>query len=317
MQSGTTIDIIGRCGLVGLVLLAVIALGSTAWESPVNLDTGLVSNAVPVTCTGPGNTNCCSSNAICFYMTPDGSDANDGTSEADGVATLSRVQQLIQEYGPINTHIEVRIKKGIYRQAAAVQWTYYTPGYSVSFMPSDYKWGVWGSFEARPVFSGEASDDSNWFEFVVGRGEWTRLAFYYLEVRNYARGGILLSGGSSNPPKWNGYNSVYGMYFSHLGMKWAHGPDGYAGVFLVNSRNNFIENNHFVHLENGVGTEAGSIHAVYMKNWASNNVIRGNRMSYVAGDPVRVRNESNDNDIYDNVLDLLVRMASTVTFTRM
>ena len=143
MQSGTTLNIIGGCSLAGLVLLAAIALGSTGWESPANLDTGSVSNAVKVTCTGPGNTNCCSSNAIRFYMKPDGSDHNHGTSEADAVTTLSQVQQLIkdydQEYGPINTHIEVRIKNGTYLQTAAVQWTYYTPGDYVSFMPSDYK----------------------------------------------------------------------------------------------------------------------------------------------------------------------------------
>lgn len=85
MQSGTTINIIGGCSLAGLVLLAGIALGSTGWESPVNLETGSLSDAVTVACTGPGNTNCCSGNAICFYMTPDGSDAkNDGTSEKMG-----------------------------------------------------------------------------------------------------------------------------------------------------------------------------------------------------------------------------------------
>jgi hypothetical protein len=79
VQSGTTINLIGGRSLAGHVLLAVIGLGSAGWASPVNLDTRLVSNAVPVTCTGPGNTNCCSSNAICFYMTPDGSDDNHGT----------------------------------------------------------------------------------------------------------------------------------------------------------------------------------------------------------------------------------------------
>ena len=81
MQSGTTLNIIGGCSLAGLVLLAAIALASTGWESPANLDTGSISNAVTLTCTGPGNTNCCSSNAICFYMKPDGSDHNHGTSE--------------------------------------------------------------------------------------------------------------------------------------------------------------------------------------------------------------------------------------------
>lgn len=181
-----------------------------------------------------------------------------------------------------------------------MKWTYYTPGYYVSFMPSDYKWGGWGSFEGRPVFWGLGSEDSNWFELFAGPGEWTRLAFYYLEVRNYGRGGIVLEGRSS-PGKWNGYNYVYGMYFRYLGTKWASGAGGYAGVFLVNSRNNVIKNNHFVHLEN-VGENQGGIHAVYMKNWATNNLIRDNSMSYISGDAVRVRNESNDNDIRANVL---------------
>ena len=151
------------------------------------------------------------------------------------------------------------------------------------------------------MFSGSGSEDRNWFELLAGPGEWTQLAFYYLEVCNYARGGIVLEGRSS-PGKWNGYNSVYGMYFSDLGTKWASGVSGYAGVWLVNWRNNFIKNNHFVHLENEVGENHGAIHAVYMKNWASNNLIRDNRMSYISGDPVRVRNESNDNDMRANVL---------------
>ena len=101
-----------------------------------------------------------------------------------GLVGLVAGKDYDQEYGPINTHIEVRIKNGTYLQTAAVQWTYYTPGYYVSFMPSDYKWGGWGSFEARPVFSGSGSEDSNWFELLAGPGEWTQLAFYYIEVSN-------------------------------------------------------------------------------------------------------------------------------------
>jgi hypothetical protein len=117
-----------------------------------------------------------------------------------------------------------------------MEWTYYIPGYYVSFMPSDYKWGAWGSFEGRPEFWGLGSD-SYWCTLLAGPVEWTRLTFYYLEVSNYARGGIVPEGRSS-PGKWNGYNSVYGMYFSYLGTKYASGAGGYAGVFLVNSRNN-------------------------------------------------------------------------------
>ena len=65
-----------------------------------------------------------------------------------------------------------------------------------------------------------------------------------------------------------------------------------------------FENNTFAHLENGdvrgSNFGPGLMHAVYLRDGSSRNVVRGNDMRHISGDPVRVSNAANDNVIEKN-----------------
>jgi hypothetical protein len=243
------------------LLLFITPIGGSLFTKPPQSVTAEPSPEV--ICRGGAGVDCCSTIADCFYVSPDGNDGNDATSEARAVATLSGVHKLINPQ-TMTRPIEVRIKQGTYYTNGTVEWRKYHPTYAISFMPSDYAYGAWGSFAGRPVFDGEGAA-AHWFGFLQRDkpGEATNLRFYYLKVINYSNG-IVLEGHPTNAARWNGFNKVYGIYFYRLGSKWSTEYEGRGGVFLVNSRNNNIRNNHFVELEN-VGGEQGGIHAVYIR----------------------------------------------------
>ncbi len=253
--------------------------------------------------------NCCSSDAICYYIAPEGSDDNiedvtTGRSYQTALKTLEGAQMAILrdwELGIILENIEVRIKGGTYFQKEQIAWTTHWPDRVIRFMPADYKFGSWGSFSDSPVFDGKGSNNAwFWLNTRQSAGANTNLQFYYLEVKNYVRGALVFEGHPEYQKRWNGNNYLYGMSFHNLGNKYGSEGTGYAGVFLVNSRSNTIRNCHFVNLINS--TEPGNIHAVYMKSWSSNNLIKENRMENISGDPIRVRHGSNDNDIRANIM---------------
>jgi hypothetical protein len=94
------------------------------------------------------------------------------------------------------------------------------------------------------------------------------------------------------------------MVFRGLGSKHASAGVGYGAIDLVNSRNNVIQDNKFVNLENVGGRgEAALIHGVYLSHQSTGNRISGNHFYRISGDPVRTRNGSNENKIYDNIFE--------------
>lgn len=167
-------------------------------------------------------------------------------------------------------------------------------------MPSDYGFGWWGSFLELPVFEGGQTTNDYWFYFYQGNGGPSNLHFYYLKVRGYRIGGVALDGPSKT--NWNGSNYFRGNYFHELGSLYkANGPTpGYAGIALVRSRNNLLQSNHFVDLENPAGSEQAYIHGVYMRDEANWNRIENNAFINISGDPIRVRNYSNGNTVQYN-----------------
>ena len=313
----------GRFGFAFFIpFAAVAALACSAFGGDVESDIGRTQQQLTFSCLNDdkGDEICCTDGRKCFYM-KEGAGACTGTrdaqSYAQAVGTLEDVEQCIEQYvddegGSISEHIEVRIKKGTYHEQ--VEWSYYTPGYYTFFIPADYKYGGWGSFDKRPVFDGEHSR-SYMMNFLKGpgsaTGEFTRLAFYYLDIRNYLNEGIIIylrSGscdGALSTSRWSGYNYFYGNYFYNIGrvkLSILSSVEGQAGIFLCSSNYNTIKNNHFVNLINLPPSDPLAIHAVYIKTNSSNNLIRDNVMTNISGAPIRIRDNSNDNDIRANVL---------------
>jgi hypothetical protein len=246
------------------------------------------------------------------YLDPQGSDGNAGTAPERAVRSLAAAQRVIGAARP-RTDVEVRIKQGVY-VAPPTEWTAYVPGHTITFLPLDYEFGEErDGISGRPVFRG---DGRRGFWFRAGQppagppGN-TRLGFYFLQVEDYSAGGIAFDGGAAlagrPAPAAAGPdgNTVYGMVFRTLGSRHVRSGVGYGAIDLINSDNNTIQNSTFEYLENiGDSSEEALIHGVYLSHHSSNNLINGNRFYRISGDPIRTRDESNQNRIFNNTFKL-------------
>jgi hypothetical protein len=268
------------------------------------LATVLASLATPVVAANAGS--------VCrLYLSSTGSDANDGKTVATAVRTVARAQQLLKALAPTND-VEIRIKQGTY-VAPQTDWDFFVPGRTVSFMPIDYEVGEDASgIAGRPVLRGNGTAGV-WLHVRLPAGHpggATNLRFYYLHVERYSSGGLVLNGGVTTNasglrvPASAGlnHNTVYGMMFLDLGSKHAPASAGYSGLTPQNSSDNYIRNNHFVRLEN-TGDDAALVHGIYLAHWSRRNTVVSNRFESISGAPMRVRNDSNDNNISGNVFE--------------
>ncbi|MCZ4607000.1 right-handed parallel beta-helix repeat-containing protein [Streptomyces sp. Lzd4kr] len=240
-----------------------------------------------------------------IHMSSTGSDAGYGTRQATAIRSLRRAQEILRSLQP-DRDVEIRIAPGTYPSAPLV-WTYFQSGHTISLMPADYEPGdPVSGIAGRPVFQGGGA--GFWFDARLPSGHpggTIGMRFYYLRVEGYSYGGIRFHGGTEEKlgllrPRGQGLNgnTVYGMDFRDMGSMHA-GTHGYGGIDLVNSSANTIRNNHFSRLENDGGGQ-GLIHGVYLAHHSKQNVIAHNRFTDVTGAPLRTRNDSNDNDFYDN-----------------
>jgi hypothetical protein len=244
------------------------------------------------------------------YLDPQGSDGNDGTAPERAVRSLPAAQRVISAARP-GSDVEVRIKQGIY-VAPPTEWTTYVPGHTITFLPLDFEFGEErDGISGRPIFRGDGSKGF-WFRAgqpSAGRHGDTRLGFYFLQVENYSAGGIAFDGGTAlagrpvSAPAGAGPdgNTVYGMVFRGLGSRHVRSGVGFGAIDLINSDHNIIQNNTFWYLENiGNSREATLIHGVYLSHHSSDNLITGNSFHRISGDPIRTRDNSNRNRIFNN-----------------
>lgn len=230
-----------------------------------------------------------------YYLDSAGDDAFDGSSPALAVATLDRVHGLVTQDDP-TCDVEIRINQGTYLGQTVI-WTWYRPGVSVKLMPIDYQGGGIDSIAGRPVFDGQGA--SYFFRLAVTSGAYTNLELLYLQVEHYVAYAVHFAGNRNDFAQgWNGGNRIFGCLFQDLGNLVNGGGTGYAGVDLVNSRENVIRNNHFMRLENS--TSAALIHGIYLAHGSSSNTIESNRFDTCSGDPIRARDDSSHNVIRSN-----------------
>jgi len=240
-----------------------------------------------------------------IYMSASGSDSNDGSDLAHGVKTLERVEALVSG---LTTDVEVRIDQGTYT-AGQTYWTTFITGHSITFMPADFTPGMaLGDFAGRPIF--QSNGGPGWWMYAQlpsgHPGGDTNLRFYYLQIQGYATGGLAIHGryttvNGLRVPATAGANSNYGygLYFQNLGNVYNTSEMGIAGLDLINSDNNYFRNIHFVHLENTTA-DASHIHGVYLAHGSDNNTLLNSDYSWITGNPVDIRNGSNDNTIDGN-----------------
>lgn len=246
-----------------------------------------------------------------IYLSPTGVDSNDGLTPNTPVLTLEAAESIIQVLNP-DSDVEIRIKQGTYT-AGQTTWNTFLDGHTISFMPVDFQVGMGeADIAGRPVFRPLGAPEW-WLYAQLPQGHpggTTGLRFYYLRVENYQNGLMIHGRYTTNEnglriPATDGANGnqIRGMYFYHLGSLHTGSPSyGVAALDLVNSSDNYVRANQFLYLENGTPNQS-HIHAVYMAHGSSNNIVINNKFRYISADAVRIRNQSNGNEVTGNTFD--------------
>ncbi|MCC8628238.1 right-handed parallel beta-helix repeat-containing protein [Xanthomonas vesicatoria] len=215
-----------------------------------------------------------------LYLAPDGNDAAAGTTPSTALCSLGAAQQRLVERRPAG-EVEVVIALGTYLQQS-VQWTF-ANGAPIRFIAAP-------GAARPPVFDGRGG--ATWFALKGGRNAPTRLTFEGLTVSNYWM--ALDLGSSKADEDGNGGNTIRNMQFERIGGRYGRSQEAaysFAAIRLQQSRDNRIEHNRFVSIENDT-TTSGFIHALYLARHSSGNRIEGNTFVDVNGDAVRTRDAS-------------------------
>lgn len=246
-----------------------------------------------------------------IYLSPTGDDSNTGLDLDHPVLTLTRAQEIIQAENP-DSDVEVRIEQGTYL-VPQTTWSTFITGRTISFMPIDYQLGMsLGDFAGRPVF--RASGPAAWWMYAQlpsgHPGGDTGLRFYYLRVEHYQSGLMIHGRYTTNSngvrvPATAGANGseIRGMYFYQLGSKYNMYPGfGVAALDLVNASDTYVRANQFLYLENATPDQS-HIHAVYLAHGSGDNTIVNNKLRYISGAGINIRNQSHGTEIVGNTFD--------------
>jgi Right handed beta helix region len=260
------------------------------------------------------------------YLAPSakgGSDRHTGLTTSSPVLTLARAQQVLEQHRPAG-NVVVLIEQGTY-VAGQTTWQFYVPGHMITFMPINYTVGHHRPPGGDPVFADPKTRNGThvgqtWFTAVLPpapsplhHGGSTRLRFYYLAIEDYTQA-ISFNGlgGHSGHNKTfyiqenaglNG-NDVSGMTFYDIGDLYAPVPPpgaGYGVILFTNSSHDTIYNNTFDHIRNS--GDHDELHGLYITHFSSNNTADKNLFEDTNGEPVKVRDRSNYNNVFSNRFD--------------
>ena len=292
-----------RSMLVSLAVAAIVGVGSVpAWAA--------AQAGAPAR---PGN--------VTIYLAPaskGGKDSNTGLTSSSPILTLAHAQQVLTRLNPTG-NVTVRITQGTY-VAAAITWSFYVPGHTISFMPVNYSGGGRPP-GGDPVFVDPTSKGTHvgqtWFTAVLPpapsplhNGGNTGLRFYYLAIEDYTQG-ISFNGQAGHSWHNNTFyvqpstgvndNDVSGMTFHDIGDLFAPAQTGYGVILFTDSSHNDIANNTFGDIYNSGDTD--QLHALYITHFSSSNTVDKNLFEDTNGEAVKVRDRSNDNNIFDNTFN--------------
>ncbi|MBN6150418.1 right-handed parallel beta-helix repeat-containing protein [Xanthomonas sp. AmX2] len=225
-----------------------------------------------------------------LYLAPDGDDTATGTSAAAPLQSLSAAHAHLLAAPPPQdaSAVEIVIAPGTYL-GQSVNWTFFN-GKPISLVAA-------AGASARPLFDGRGG--GTWFTLYKGANRATQLRFVGLKVSNYW---MAIDLGTTTLDKGgNSGNEIRDMVFARIGGLHGVGEQAYsfAAVRLRNSRDNVIADNQFVSVENDEET-SGYIHALYLSQRSSGNLVQGNTFTDVNGDVIRTRDASDDTEVRGN-----------------
>jgi hypothetical protein len=258
---------------------------------------------------------------VTIYLAPaskGGKDSNTGLTSSSPILTLAHAQQVLTGLNPTG-NVTVRITQGTY-VADAITWSFYVPGHTISFMPVNYLGGGRPA-GGDPVFVDPTSKGTHigqtWFTAILPPapsplhdGGNTGLRFYYLDVEDYTQG-ISFNGQAGHswhnstfyvqPSTGVNDNDVSGMTFHDIGDLFAPAQTGYGVILFTDSSHDDIYNNTFDDIYNSGDTD--QLHPLYITHFSSSNTIDKNLFEFTNGEAVKVRDRSNDNNIFDNTFN--------------
>jgi len=241
-------------------------------------------------------------NPLMIYVSPSGSDENDGLSLAKAKKTLAGAHKAVVALDPATRDVFVEVQPGDYVAQKRTTWTYTMPKNTIRIGPP------LGS-STRPYFtpcpsrSSSGTDCEDCYFFVLDKpgGVATNVHIENLELHRWLSGIALWGASKYSVTGYQRRNRISGCFFHYIGD--AHNPDFYRGeacISLRQSSDNIIENNRFQNIKNAASSDYRFLHAVYIKNWSKRNVIRYNVFINVSGDVIRNRNGANYTQVVSN-----------------
>lgn len=225
-----------------------------------------------------------------LFISTKGSDYNSGKNIYNSIATLKKAQDILKK-NKISTNVRIYIDSGRYKNQF-IKWDYFNNS-NITFL------GLVKNH--NPKFDGEGA--KIWFNLIKKNGTCSNVTIKNIDVINYKQG-IIFNGDRDNPyGGWNGNNKLINLKIKNIGT--LHSIDttySSSAVCFINSRFNLIKNCIFENIENNKkNKEDILIHALYFAHYSSNNIVEKCNFISISGDPIRVRDESNNNIINKNI----------------
>jgi hypothetical protein len=200
---------------------------------------------------------------LVVYVAPYGDDATLGDTPQTPVATLARAQEIIR-YTRNGRHATVHVAPGNY---APTTW-----GQSHTDIIAD----------TRATIDGQRTAE---FGFVIRGSNVTLTGFTIANSLN----GIQVSQAKDV--------TLNGITFYRIGSAYADGEAGYAALHLSNGDRVTVNDSKFGYIINTPGPKASLIHGIYATADSDYLRIRNSRMSYISGDPIKFRNDSDAGEV--------------------
>jgi len=259
---------------------------------------------------------------LTVWVSPAGSDINDGLSADTPFATLQHASDWLCGSTTACTGrgqpVEVRIAQTLIQVTAMTTWRYYDPGYPTTLEPWTYQPGeAWAQLSATgglPTFDGGFTVDHALTFLPAGAGSGsTGLSFIYLRWQRFNISALDLQGGVGTTVNGSGVTvswplpdaangvTFYGDFFYQIGNYWnpTH-PMGWGAVDAYNSSGDTVTNCHFADLMNSAA-DAGHVHALYLSHHSDGTLVKGNAFTDITGDVVRQRDLTEKTLVTGNV----------------
>jgi hypothetical protein len=150
---------------------------------------------------------------------------------------------------------------------------------------------------SRPHFDGD-SRGGTWLDIRSATGQRTGYTILGLEITNYETA-INLKGDRNHGERSNNGNEIRNNVFAHIGQYARAGARPSTAVIrLVNSDDNVIAGNRFMHNKNSDGCSL--LHSIYVAHDSTGNIIEDNVFEDACGDAVRFRDGSHANLVRRN-----------------